>query len=178
MPAYDNPISYRGRYYQRNGSTLQALKGAALDRFLLRRQGRSWDSIPLPGLKISDLSSSTIRQFRDMAAKSGRLNPADLDMQDNRLLEKLKLTDGDYLKRAAALLFHEDPQRFFSGAYVKIGFFRSESELDYHDEVYGDLFSQAQNKVDRLRTKHMKAAITHKDIQRIENFPIPYAALR
>jgi ATP-dependent DNA helicase RecG len=140
VPAYDNPISCRGRYYQRSGSTLQELKGIALDRFLLRRQGRSWDSVPLPGLKISDLSSSIIRHFRDMASKSGRLDPVDLDMPDSRLLEKLKLTEGDYLKRAAVLLFHEDPQRFITGAFVKIGFFHSESELAYQDEVRGDLF--------------------------------------
>ena len=36
-PAYPTPISYRGHYYQRSGSTLQELKGAALDHFLLRR---------------------------------------------------------------------------------------------------------------------------------------------
>jgi ATP-dependent DNA helicase RecG len=140
VPVYDNPISYRGRYYQRSGSTLQELKGIALDRFLMRRQGRSWDSVPLPGLKISDLSSAIIRRFRDMASKSGRLDPVDLDMPDSRLLEKLNLTDGDYLKRAAVLLFHEDPQRFITGAFVKIGFFHSESELAYQDEVRGDLF--------------------------------------
>ena len=29
-----SPISYRGHYYQRSGSTLQEIKGAALDRFL------------------------------------------------------------------------------------------------------------------------------------------------
>lgn len=40
-PAYPSPISYRGHYYQRSGSTLQELKGAALDRFLLRKQGRT-----------------------------------------------------------------------------------------------------------------------------------------
>jgi ATP-dependent DNA helicase RecG len=48
-PAYPTPISYRGHYYQRSGSTLQELKGAALDRFLLRRYGRTWDGTPIPG---------------------------------------------------------------------------------------------------------------------------------
>ena len=38
VQAYPNPISYRGHYYMRSGSTLQELKGAALDRFLLGRQ--------------------------------------------------------------------------------------------------------------------------------------------
>ena len=45
---YPHPISCRGHYFMRSGSTLQELKGAALDRFLLRRQGRTWDGVPIP----------------------------------------------------------------------------------------------------------------------------------
>ncbi len=48
VQAYPNPISYRGRHFMRSGSTLQELKGAALDRFLLGRHGRTWDGVPLP----------------------------------------------------------------------------------------------------------------------------------
>lgn len=178
VPAYSNPISYRGHYYQRSGSTLQELKGAALDRFLLRSQGRTWDAVPVPGVRVADLSASHIQRFRDMASESGRLEPADLSMPDTGLLEKLKLTEGNYLKRAAVLLFHQDPEQFITGAFVKIGFFRSESDLAYHDEVHGGLFSQVKNTVDFLRTKYMNAAIAYKDIQRVEHFPVPYAALR
>lgn len=46
--AYPYPISYKGQYHVRSGSTKQELKGAALDRFLLRKQGKTWDSVPLP----------------------------------------------------------------------------------------------------------------------------------
>ncbi len=178
VPAYSNPISYRGHYYQRSGSTLQELKGAALDRFLLRSHGRTWDAVPVPGVRVEDLSASHIQRFRDMASASGRLEPADLSMPDTGLLEKLKLTEGNYLKRAAVLLFHQDPEQFITGAFVKIGFFRSESDLAYHDEVHGGLFSQVKNTVDFLRTKYMNAAIAYEDIQRVEHFPVPYAALR
>ena len=45
---YPSPISYKGRYYYRSGSTKQELKGAALEQFLLRKRGRSWDGVPLP----------------------------------------------------------------------------------------------------------------------------------
>ncbi len=178
VPSYPNPISYRGRYYHRSGSTLQEMKGAALDRFLLQRHGRTWDSVPLPGLKVSALSPVTIAKFREQAAASGRLSPADLAASDAGMLEKLKLTEGDYLKRAAVLLFHETPDRFITGAFVKIGFFVSESELGYHDEIHGPLFTQANTVIDLLRSKYMKAAIDYQGIQRIERFPVPYEALR
>ncbi len=69
------------------------------------------------------------------------MSPTDLVSSDAGMLEKLKLTEGDYLKRAAVLLFHEIPDRFITGAFVKIGFFVSESELGYHDEIHGPLFT-------------------------------------
>jgi ATP-dependent DNA helicase RecG len=175
---YPNPISYRGKYYVRSGSTLQELKGTALDRFLLRRQGRTWDGVPLPQLSVKDLSDSAIDAFRKLAARSGRLDPTVLKEAVPQLLEKLRLVEGDYLKRAAALLFTTDPEDFITGAFVKIGYFRSESDLAYHDEVRGDLFAQVRHTVDLLRTKYLKAAITYEGIQRIETFPVPEAALR
>ena len=175
---FPNPISYRGHYFLRSGSTNQELKGAALDRFLLRRQGRTWDGVPVPGVKISNLSTSAIRQFRDLARTSGRLDPADLRSSKVALVEKLQLTEGTYLKRAAVLLFHDDPEKYVTGAFVKIGFFRSESDLAYHDMVQGDLFTQVAKTIDLVRTKYLKAAITYQGIQRIERYPVPDAALR
>ena len=40
---YPAGITYRGRYYHRSGSTTQELTGSALDEFLLRKQGKTWD---------------------------------------------------------------------------------------------------------------------------------------
>ena len=120
---YPNPISHKGKYYLRSGSTLQELKGAALDRFILRAQGKTWDGVPVPHVSLADLSSAAISSFRKLATASGRLDRKLLDEADPILIEKLKLTEGDYLKRAAVLLFHEDPERFVTGAFVKIGFF-------------------------------------------------------
>ncbi len=52
---YPYPISYKGEYHYRSGSTKQELKGAALDRFLLRKQGRHWDGVPVPNVEPSEL---------------------------------------------------------------------------------------------------------------------------
>jgi ATP-dependent DNA helicase RecG len=177
-PAYPNPISYRGHYYQRSGSTLQELKGAALDRFLLRCYGRTWDGSPLPGVTVSDLSTVALARFRRLAEKSGRLDAAALTEPDAALLDKLKLTEGKYLKRATVLLFHPDPLTFVTSAFVKVGFFRPGGDLVYHDEINGDLFTQAVQTLDLIYTKYLKAAITYDDIVRVESFPVPRAALR
>ena len=47
---HPNPISYRGRFHYRSGSTSQRLRGASLTRFLLERQGRTWDDGAMPGV--------------------------------------------------------------------------------------------------------------------------------
>lgn len=176
--AYPYPISFRGKYYQRSGATNQELKGAALDRFMLRKQGKTWDGVPVPYLKAEDLDSATFDLFRRYAKRSGRMDEADL-MDDNYgLLEKLRLYKGNYLKRAAALLFHPDPEQYVTGAFVKVGFFREGMDLVYQDEVHGNLFQQIVKLMDLLCTKYMKAIITYEGIYRIETLPMPREALR
>jgi ATP-dependent DNA helicase RecG len=175
---YPSPISYKGEYFYRSGSTKQELKGAALDRFLLRKHGRTWDGAPWPGVSVRDLSKAAIQDFRKRARESGRVEKAVLREPVASLLEKLHLVEGKYLKRAAVLLFHEQPERVSTGAYVKVGFFRNNVDLLYHDEIHGDLFTQADKTVDLIRTKYLKAGIRYEGLQRIETYPVPEDALR
>ena len=156
--AYPYPVSFRGKYYQRSGATNQELKGAALDRFMLRKQGKTWNGVPVPYLKAEDLDNATFDLFRKYAKRSGRMEEAGLMDDNHGLLEKLRLYEGSYLKRAAALLFHPDPEKYVTGAFVKVGFFREGMDL--------------------VCTKYMKAIITYEGIQRIETLPMPREALR
>ncbi len=175
---YPYPVSYKGEYHYRSGSTKQELKGAALDTFLLRKQGRHWDGLPVPHAKLATLDAKTLAWFRKQARKSQRL-PADVLREANRpLLDKLHLLEGTYLKRAAVLLFHPDPERFTTGAFVKIGHFESNSDLRYQDEVHGDLFTQVNQTIETLKAKYLKALISYEGLQRIETYPVPEAALR
>lgn len=175
---YPSPISYKGDYYFRSGSTKQELKGAALHRFLMRKQGRHWDGAPIPSVSIADLDPLAFTAFRKLAAQSGRLSPELLVGNDSQLIEKLRLVENGYLTHAATLLFHSDPGKFTTGAYVKIGFFRTDSDLLYHDVIEGNLFTQAEKSLDLLLTKYLRAGISYSGTQRIERFPIPEAALR
>lgn len=174
----NHPLSYKGEYHYRSGSTKQELKGAALDKFLLRKQGRTWDSVPVPYVTIRDLSTTAISGFRKLARQSRRLDANVRGESVAALIEKLNLLEGTYLKRAAVLLFHPDPERYITGAFVKVGYFRTESELLYHDEVHGDLFTQAQKTMEVLLSKYLKAAISYRGIHRVERLPVPEDALR
>jgi ATP-dependent DNA helicase RecG len=178
VDSYPGAISYKGEYYYRSGSTKQELKGAALDRFLMRKYGRTWDGAPLPHVSLRSLSKSAVSLFKKLARESQRLESGLLREPLGALVEKLNLVEGTYLKRAAILLFNADPDRFFPGAFVKIGYFRAEADLVYHDEIHGDLFTQSQQTVELLLTKYLKAAISYQGIQRVETYPVPREALR
>ena len=175
---YPYPINYKGEYHYRSGSTKQELKGAALDQFLLRKRGMTWDAVPQPNMKVEELDSESIRIFKQQAVISQRMSKADLEGNDKELLEKLHLFEGDYLKRSAALLFHHDPEKFITGAYVKIGFFKTDADLLYQDEIHGSLFQQVRQTMDLLTTKYLKSMILYDDLQRIDKLPVPRSALR
>ena len=175
---YPSAISFRGRYYTRSGSTKQELTGAALEAFLLRKRGLHWDGIPVPHVSVSDLDDSAFKYFKTAAAKSGRMDAAVLNDTNKTITDNLQLRQGKFLKNAAVLLFHENPEQFVPGAYVKVGFFRTDSDLAYQDEVHGNLFLQAERTLDLLLTKYMKAYISYEGRTRIERFLFPRDALR
>jgi ATP-dependent DNA helicase RecG len=105
---YPSPVNYKGEYFFRSGSTNQMLKGAALDRFLLRKHGRTWDGAPLPGLKPADLDAGALQTFRRLALKSQRLTEAVLEEPDQTLLEKLHLVEAALREAVLNAVAHKD----------------------------------------------------------------------
>ena len=177
---YPTLINYHGRYYYRSGSVLREIAGKELERALLKSQGRTWDGIPLPKLTVDDLKSDAIALFKQKALVRGRLTTEDAGVSNEILMENLHLVDEDgFLTRAAMLAFYRDPERWVTGAYIKIGFFgNSDSDLQYQDEIHGPLIEQIDQTIDLVYTKYMKARITYDGIQRIEVFMFPRDAFR
>ncbi|MCM1500333.1 MAG: putative DNA binding domain-containing protein, partial [Clostridium sp.] len=169
---YPSLISYHGKYFYRSGSTMRTITGKELDKALLKAQGRTWDGMPVPKLKIEDLRTEAIELFKEKAVRRSRLTPEEARVEDSILLDNLHLVDEDgYLIRAAMLAFYKDPEKWVTGAYVKIGYFaQSDADLKYQDEVHGSLIEQVDKTVDLVYTKYMKALITYEGIQRIEQF--------
>lgn len=177
---YPFPISLRGKYYYRSGSTLQELKGTALTKFLLQRQGKKWDGVPVPNITVDDLKNDTFDFFRKKATKSKRLEPEDIEGTNQELLESLQLylEDEKMIKRAGILLFHPKPEKFVTGAFVKIGFFEADDDLKFQDEVKGNLLEQAERALDLLKTKYTQAIISYQNGNREETFIFPEEAVR
>jgi ATP-dependent DNA helicase RecG len=173
-----NPVNYKGEYHYRSGATKQELKGAALDKFLLGKQGKHWDSVPIPNVTVADLKPETFDFFRKRGIKSKRLDEDTLTDSNEILLDNLQLTENNYLKRAAVLLFHPKPEKFVTGAFIKIGYFESDSDLIFQDEIHGNLFEQVEKTMELLFTKYIKAIISYEEKFRVENYEYPYDAVR
>ena len=178
VESYPNPVNYKGQYHYRSGATKQELRGIALDKFLLQKQGKRWDSAPISKVVVSDLKEETLAFFRQRGIRSKRLPDSILQDNNQQLLENLNLIEDGYLKRAAVLLFHPNPEKYITGAYVKIGFFQREAELVFQDEVHGNLIEQVEKTVDLLFTKYIKALISYEGIHRVETYEYPKEAVR
>ena len=93
-------------------------------------------------------------------------------------MERLQLTNGEYLTNAAMLLFSKEPEKWQLGAYTKIGYFETDADLMYQDEIHGSILEQIDRIVDLVYLKYMKAKITYQGMQRIERYFVPEEALR
>lgn len=178
VPPYPIGISCKGIYYYRSGSTKQVLSGPALETFLMRKRGVTWDNLPYPAFTIDDVDDGIVDYFKKLAARKGRIEKGLLEEPKDVLLQKLHLTNGNYLTNAAMLLFSKDPEKWQLGAYVKIGYFENDADLKYQDEIHGSLLEQVDRIVELVYLKYMKAKISYVGMQRIERYFVPEDALR
>ncbi len=178
VPAYPIGISCKGIYYYRSGSTRQILSGPALEEFLMRKRGATWDNLPLPVFSLNDVDDSVIDQFKQLAIKKGRIDQGVLEEPKEVLMEKLHLINGSYLTNSAMLLFAKDPEKWQLGAYIKIGYFQNDAELLYQDELHGSILTLVDKTVELVYLKYMKAKITYEGMQRIERYFVPEEAFR
>lgn len=178
VPRYDVPISMRGKYYVRTGSTLQELKGPALNEFILKRTGKTWDDIPEQRATISDIDETAISQFLKDASKAKRII-VENDISIHNLLEKLRLIEDGKLKRSAIVLFGKDPGKFYPNTAVKIGKFgESDADLKFHEVIEGNLIQMKERIEEMLNAKFFIHPIDFEGMQRVERDEYPVAAVR
>ena len=172
------PVNYDGEYFVRSGATNQQLTGQALNYFISEKLGIKWDGAPIQTVSVKDFNNDAFLIFREKALSSKRMSEADLELSNEELLEKLGLLESGVPKRAAVLLFHQNPEKWVFGAYIKVGFFTNDADILYQDEVHGSLLSQVDKTMDLIYTKYLTAPISYEGIQRVDNYPFPYEGVR
>lgn len=176
IKAYEAPVSFKGKYYIRSGSTTQELNGVALQNFLLQKNGISWESVVEERASLKDIDLNTIAKFKELAVK--RFPAATKEKSVTGLLEKLHLLNNGKLTRAAILLFGKDPRKFYISSYIKIGRFKDDATLLSMDDIYGNLFQQAEDAIEVLKKKYLQAEIKIEKLHREEELEYPESALR
>lgn len=175
---YSVPVSLRGRFYFRSGSSKMELTGNALNEFLLKKAGKTWDNVIETGSDLNDLDEISLQAFLKDAALSGRM-PEESGLTIPDILDKLRLTDQGKLKRAAVILFAKDPNRFYPNVKVKIGRFGSDdADLKFQEEIEGNLIELLHKVPEQLNKKFLIRQIQFEGLQRIEKGEYPVAAIR
>jgi ATP-dependent DNA helicase RecG len=175
---YSVPISLRGRYYYRSGSVKQELTGAALNEFLLKRAGHTWDDVIEEEASFNDIDEATVKKYLRRAEETGRLPDID-GLSIPELLDKLRLAKNGRLKRAAIVLFGKDPGYFYPNTFVKIGKFEDDDFTIHFQEVEDGNIIQILDKVLRtLDYKFLIRNISFEGMNRIETLEYPVPALR
>jgi ATP-dependent DNA helicase RecG len=179
VPPYEVPISFNGKYYFRTGTTLQELRGFALNEFLQAKAGKTWDDTYETEASLDDIDLIAIRSFKEGASSSQRLPHAKKETDLSKLLTNLRLMHRDKLKRAAVLLFGLDPQKYYLTSYLKIGRFgNSDADLLSQELIDGNIFTMADNAMEILDKKYFKKLISYQGLQRLETPEYPYEAVR
>lgn len=177
--SYTVPISIRGRYYYRSGSTKQELTGPSLNEFLLKKSGRTWDDIIEERATYDDIDNNAVKIFLNASANAGRLPETNTSLDIRDLFEKLRIAENSQLKRAAIILFGKDPGRFYANAFVKIGRFGSDdADIIFQEVEEGNLITLLQAVVNQLNHKFLTRPIEFEGIHRIEKSEYPIAAIR
>jgi len=177
-PSYSIPISLRGRYYYRSGSTKQELTGASLNEFLLKKSGKTWDDVIEPRVNFDDIDEKAVNTFLKASENAGRL-PENNGLSIPELFEKLRLTQNGQLKRSAIILFGKDPGKFYPNTFVKIGRFgKDDADLKFQETEEGNLIILLQAVLNQLNHKFLIKTIEFEGMHRIEKGEYPVAAIR
>ena len=176
--SYSVPVSLRGRYYYRSGSVKTELTGVELNEFLLKKAGKTWDDVVEEGASLDNIDKKSLQAFIEASREKGRM-PDTKGLNAFQILDKLRLTEGKKLKRAAIILFGKDPNRFYPNIQVKIGRFGKDStDLKFQEVIEGNLVQMLDAVLQQLNYKFLTRPVEFVGMQRIERDQYPVAALR
>ena len=152
------------------------LTGTALNEFLLKRAGMTWDEVIEPRATFADIDEESFQQYLQMSKEKGRL-PDVTGFTNKQIFEKLRLTENGQLKRAAIIMFGKDPVRFYPGAYVKIGRF-DKTDLRFQEVEEGNIIVLLRNVIEQLNHKFFIRPIEFEGMYRIDKYEYPVPAIR
>lgn len=167
------PISYRGKFFIRAGSTTQEVSGMDLIKIVMKKQNLAWDAF-LSDAGIEEIDEETVLRFKNMAKERVAIS---LDDSIEKILKNLELIKDGKLTNAGLLLFGKDPQRYFLNSISRVGRFKTPTEILDTIEIRENLFTQINKLVEAIK-KHLNVRFEIKGIERKDLWDYPIPAIR
>ena len=146
----NKPYYLDGIAYKRVGTENPVIPPEELERIIIEKRKRYWDSEICEGANLDDIDEEKIRWFLE-TAKVERGYPLSENISVRNALIHLNLLKDGKLINAATLLFGKNPQKIFLQAEVKcLHFHGTEVEKPFETyHIYGsNIFQQIDNSRD------------------------------
>lgn len=176
---YMRPFTYKGRAYIRTESTTSIMPQEQYSQLLMQRGGTySWETLPNPELKLSDLDEATIIGAVRGGIRCGRLPETTIREDITSILEKFNLMRNGVLNNAAAVLFGRDFY-YYPQCVLRLARFKGTTKNEFIDNqrIIGNVY----NLLDAAMSfffKHLSLSGKIEGLYREEELTIPYKALR
>lgn len=137
VEGFHAPYSADGRYYLRIGDEDRKMTSAEVSRFILDNNLKNlrWDTQPCTKAKLSDISTSKVRDFLSTAGLKYT------GVQNS--LENLNLMENNQLLNAAVITFGRNPEKYFRNASLRCAVMagKNTSVILDRKEYSGDIIS-------------------------------------
>ena len=169
-----HPVSYKGTFYIRTGSTVHEISGTELTRFLLSKLGKTWDALPSE-VDMAEIDDQTYERFIEMARN--RLPEISVRDGTEKVLKNLDMVVNEKLTNAAVLLFTRKPQRHIMNAGARVGRFKTDIDILDTVEAFGNLFQQMETLLNGIK-KHLNVRFEIGEVERQDIWDYPLEAIR
>lgn len=186
VPADVNAKLKKPTYYIRYGTSSIEAEGELLDELREMANRVPFDDRGNPEIKLTDISPLLLKEYLD--AIDSKLAQEDFSHNLEGILEQMELLDGPkearLIKNVAAMMFCNNPEKFFKMTQVEIVMFPEgrEKNPDNFTEVpaiTGPVPTIIRNALSYLRTNVIKERIVKQvnDEKSLKFFNYPYQAL-
>ena len=170
-----------GKVFVRIGSTTRVADAATIEMMELQARGLSWDQLPCPECRITDLDRSLLSEYARLRhARRGLPVPASFD---EPWLRRMRFATGSHAglrpTRAAVLLFAPEPQQYYPQAGLEMARFRGAEARDFLDKrsAAGPIWKLYDEALAFLR-RNLPIEAERRVEGRIERLAYPEAAFR
>ena len=172
-PYYLNSIAYK-----RVGSETPAISTEELERIILKKNKKYWDSEICKETSLDDIDEEKVMWFL-RKAKYERKFDVDEETSVKDVLERLELMKNGKFSNAAILLFGKDPQKFFLQAETRCARFKGTEPLEFIDmKVFGrSIINQRDDAVEFIK-EHIMLHAKIVGTERKETWEYPIEAIR